>query len=230
MKIIAVIPCLNEERTIIDIVRKSSKYVDKVIVVDDQSIDKTVSISIKEGAKVFQTSGKRGAGKALWLGIRSALKDDADIIVTLDGDGQHNPDDIPRLLNFCSKYDSVIASRFLDSTTKMPLYRRLGIWLITFVYNLGSSVKVKDSQCGLRAFNSYVFKTISIEDKGFGYSTEVLVKLRQKGYSIKETPCIVYYDKVFGNNSTINPISHGISVLLDTIKWRFQCEVLRKLN
>lgn len=224
-KIVASIPCYNEEKTIGNIVSRCRNYVDEVVVVDDQSEDDTSRVSLEAGAIVVITQGKHGPGKAYSAGISKALELGADIIVTLDGDGQHDPEEIPNLLKYLKDNDVVITSRFLDNRTKMPLYRRLGNWIITFIYNIGTDKVVTDSQCGFRAFRRNVFNVIRITETGFGYSTELLIKLRCSKLFVREIPaCVKYFDE-FSSNSSMNPISHGFSVLKDTIKWRVKCEL-----
>jgi glycosyltransferase involved in cell wall biosynthesis len=221
----AVIPCFNEEKTIGNIVEQCLKYVDEVVVSDDQSTDRTVAVAMQNKAIVYQTSGEHGPGKAYRMGIEYALRRGADIIVTLDGDGQHDPKEISKLLKQLEKYDMVITSRFMDDLTHMPFYRRVGIWLITVAYNFGSQTKIKDSQCGLRAAHASLFNNLHLEENGFGYSVEMLVKARAYGYRIVEIPTTVKYHKTFKENSSSNPIKHGLQVLFDTIKWRIRCEI-----
>jgi len=226
VKVVVSIPCYNESKTIGNIIARCKKYADEVVVVDDQSEDDTSLVALNSGAVLVITSGKHGPGKAYALGISKALELGADIIVTLDGDGQHDPEEIPNLLSGLSSNDVVITSRFLDDSTRMPLYRRVGNWIITFVYNVGSKKIVTDSQCGFRAFRSKVFEDIKLTERGFGYSTELLIKLRCSKLIVEEIPaCVKYFDD-FSNNSSMNPMSHGLSVLKDTIKWRVKCELL----
>lgn len=224
--IVAVIPCYNEELAISNIVKQCLRYVDAVVVADDQSTDNTIAVAIRSGAVALQTSGQHGPGKAYRMGITHAIKMNADVIVTLDGDGQHDPDEIPKLLKQLQHCDMVITSRFMDNLTHMPFYRKVGIWLITTAYNFGSQTKIKDSQCGLRAAYASVLYDIKLTENGFGYSTEMLVKARAKGYSIVEIPTIVKYHNEFNQNSSLNPLLHGLEVMLCTLKWRIRCEFL----
>jgi glycosyltransferase involved in cell wall biosynthesis len=224
MKSIAIIPAYNEDQIIGEVVSQTLQYVDSVIVINDQSTDDTVNEAIFTGATVKFTKGNRGAGKATRQGILLALVYGADAVVTLDGDGQHNPGDIPQMLKLLERFDIVLASRFMDIPTNIPAYRRFGVKVITFAYNFGYGYKISDAQCGLRAFRSTVFENIEIEEDGFGFSTETLIKARSKGFKITEMPTTVKYHKEFRQNSTLNPIKHGLSVLFCTLKWRFKIE------
>ena len=166
-KVVAAIPCFNEQNFIGDIVTRAKKYVDRVIVIDDASTDDTGKVAQVAGAEVIRHETRRGAGAATKSGFQAAKKGDVDILLTLDGDGQHNPDEIPKLLApiLNGEADLVIGSRFLESTqltrlpqrtqptklTNIPRYRKFGIDVITWLYNFGSKMKVSDSQSCFRA-------------------------------------------------------------------------------
>jgi len=229
MHTIAVIPAFNESKTIADVVSKVLNHVDSVIVVDDQSSDGTETLAFEAGADTITTIGKRGAGKAIRNGIDLALHQKAEAIVLIDGDGQHNPNDISDMLRYLKSYDVVITSRFMDKLvlTNVPAYRKFGIWMITFAYNFGAKFKVRDSQCGLRAFRANVLKDMNLQENGFGYSTEMLVKARATGFKIIEIPTVVHYHQDFKMNSSLNPVIHGLDVLFMTLKWRILCEVFK---
>jgi len=213
MKIIAVIPCLNEERFIAAIVSGALPHVDRVLVVDDGSTDATSSVAREAGAEVISHAIRMGAGAATRSGFEAALQRGADIVVTLDGDGQHNPAEIPLLLQplLQDNADFVIGSRFINHETNIPAYRKLGVDFITWMYNLGSKVTVTDAQSGFRAHSRKLLKSIAITHDDFSFSVEVLVKARKKGFRISEVPVTcVYHDR----GSTSNPVLHGFSVMI----------------
>lgn len=211
MKIIAVVPCLNEEKFIGDVVARALKHVDKVIVVDDGSTDATAAIAKKAGAAVISHHSRRGAGAATRSGFEAAIQRGADIVVTLDGDGQHNPAEIPLLLRpvLHDEADLVIGSRLVERATNIPVYRRFGIDIITWMYNVGSKVKVTDAQSGFRVHSRKLLESIAITRDDFSFSIEVLVQAREKGFHIEEVPIsCLYHDQ----GSTSNPILHGLGV------------------
>jgi glycosyltransferase involved in cell wall biosynthesis len=216
--IIAVIPCFNEQKTIGRIVKDSLRFVDRVIVVDNLSTDGTTFEAADNGADVLTCSVK-GAGAATRAGIQDALKMGADIIVTLDGDGQHYPSDIPAVVKpIKDKHsDAVIGSRLLNND--IPLVRRIGIEAINFTYNVGHE-RITDSQSGFRAFTWGVAKSALITELGFGFSTEFLIKARQRKFRILEIPISCSYD---GDCHSMNFMEHGLSVVFCTIKWRIKC-------
>lgn len=224
MKVVAVIPCYNEEKTIADIVNRTARYVEKVIVADDCSIDNTANIASEAGANVVRGKFQQGFGGNMMSGIKSALANGKpDIVVTLDGDGQHNPDEIPQVIEpiMNGQVDIVIGSRFMGNYNA-PRYRKFGIDVITWLYNVGDKQKITDSQSCLRAYKREVLEVINLEECGFGLSTEVLIKARAYGFRIKEVPISCIYHKEFSMNSSMNPIKHGLGVALCTIKWRLR--------
>ena len=219
-KIIAAIPCLNEEAFIGDIVTRAKKYIDKVIVVDDGSTDNTFEAAQAAGAEVIKHKTNQGAGAATKTAFEVAKRSHTDILVTLDGDGQHNPDEIPQLLApiLNEEADLVIGSRFLKSNLRqMPKYRKFGIDVITFLYNFGSKVRVSDAQCCFRAQNRKLIEAVNITEAGFGFSVQVLIQVRKKGFTIKEVPISCIYHS---QSSSLNPVTHGLGVAFNVIKLR----------
>lgn len=216
MKLVC-IPAFDEEKSIEDIVKKSLQYVDKVIVCDDGSNDKTAKIAREAGAQVISHKKNKGYGAAIITLFDVARKENADIMVTIDGDGQHNPDQIPVLIDTLTEHnvDVVIGSRFLDQSTKHPGYRKHGIKIITSASNLGTDLKVSDSQSGFRAYSKNAIDSIRPTETGMSVSTEILLKISNKGLSLAEVPISVSY----GDTSTQNPVPHGITVLMNTLRF-----------
>lgn len=227
---ITVIPCYNEDRTINSIVSLARQY-STVIVSDDNSTDYTIDRAEKAGAViVFNFTDKRGAGLATSRGIDWAKKmSNENIIVTLDGDGQHYPENIPIVVKPIEEgqADLVIGSRFLkDYKYKVPKYRKLGIDIITWLYNVGHKKKITDAQSCFRAYSREVITNVDITEPKFAFSVEILIKARAKGYKITEVPIECIYHNDFKMNSSLNPIIHGLSVALATIKWRLKLELI----
>jgi len=139
-------------------------------------------------------------------------------MVTLDGDGQHNPGQIPLLIDAISAHnvDVAIGSRFLDDTTKASGYRKTGIKIITSASNYGTNFKVSDSQSGFRAYSKDAIDAIHPTEQGMAVSTEILLKISNKGLSIAEVPITVSYE---GDTSEQHSVSHGVGVLMNTIKY-----------
>jgi len=217
--IIAVIPCSNEGQFISDVVTKTRQYVDKVIVIDDGSTDNTTEAAEAAGAEVVRHTKRQGAGAATRSGFEAAKANNADVLVTIDGDGQHNPDEVPVVLApiLTDNADLVIGSRFIEPKTNIRAYRKFGIDVITWLYNFGSKVKVTDSQSCFRAHNRKVIDGVNITENGFGFSVQVLIQARRKGFVIKEAPISCIYHS---QGSSLNPVVHGLSVALDVVKLR----------
>lgn len=226
MKTIAIIPCLNEEHFISDVVVETAKHVDKVIVIDDGSTDATARLAREAGAEVISHPSSRGAGAATRTGFVAALKSGADIVVTLDGDGQHDPREIPLLTKpiVDGTSDLVIGSRFL-AEAKVSFYRKFGIDVITFLYNIGHRVKIDDAQSGFRAYSRKAIDCIDITYPGFGFSIETLVQVRKHGLTISEVPVTcIYHD----SGSTEHPVTHGLSVTWAVVSIRLVHELFRR--
>lgn len=225
-KVIAAIPCLNEEQFIGDIVTRARAFADMVIVIDDGSTDNTAESAEKAGARVIKHAARRGAGAATRTAFEVAKEYNADVLVTLDGDGQHNPDEINQVLApiLRGEADLVIGSRFLQTNLKnVPKYRKFGIDVITWLYNFGSKVKVSDSQSCFRAHSRRLIETINITEDGFGFSVQVLVQARTKNFVIKEVPVSCIYHL---QGSSLNPVVHGLVVAWGVVKMRFRNELL----
>ena len=218
MKITIGIPAYNEEKNIASIITKLKNITDSIIVCDDGSSDMTSEISKNLGAVVISHKKNMGYGAAIRTIFQKSVELDSDILVTFDADGQHRIDDISKILQPLenNEADIVIGSRFLDNESKVPNYRKIGIKVITQVTNASLKKKLTDSQSGFRAYNKQALTQISPSEMGMGISTEILIKASNKGLRIAEIPItILYHDDA----STHNPVSHGTSVLVSTIKF-----------
>jgi glycosyltransferase involved in cell wall biosynthesis len=217
MKLVG-IPTFNEEKTIGNLVKKSLQYSDKVIVVDDGSNDNTAQIAKQSGATIISHQKNQGYGASVIALFDRARQEGADILVIMDGDGQHDPEQIPLLINTLEEnnVDVVIGSRFLDKTSQTPGYRKRGIKIITSAANFGTDFKVTDAQSGFRAYSKRAIESIHPTETGMAVSTEILLKISNKGLSVAEVPITVSYN---GDSSTEHPVPHGITVLMNTLKF-----------
>ena len=219
MEIIIGIPAFNEEKNIAGIIAKLKKVTDKIIVCNDGSVDLTSSISKGMGAIVIDHQKNLGYGAAIRSIFLKAKEMNGDILVTFDGDGQHRVDDIKKVVEPIENgvSDLVIGSRFLDDSEKeVPKYRKIGIKVITKITNATIKKQLTDSQSGFRAYSKKVLNELSPSELGMGISTEILIKASSKEFRISEVPIKIFYD---GNTSTHNPIRHGSSVIISTIKY-----------
>ena len=219
MKIAIGIPAYNEEKNIASIITKLKKITDSIIVCNDGSSDLTGDIARDLGALVINHPKNLGYGAAIHSLFLKAKELDFDVLITFDGDGQHRIEDVNSVFEPIKNkmVDIVIGSRFLHKKSEeIPNYRKFGIKMITKVTNMSIKEKLTDSQSGFRAYSKRVLKEITPSDRGMGVSTEILIKANNLGLKIAEVPIKVRYD---GDTSTHNPVSHGTSVILSTIKF-----------
>ena len=219
MKIIVGIPAFNEEKNIASIITKLSTIADTILVCDDGSTDLTATIAKKIGAVVIKHEKNLGYGAAIRSLFLKAKDLDGDVLVTFDADGQHRIDDIENVIKpiVNQEADLVIGSRFLDESEKeVPQYRKVGIKVITKITNASIKKQLTDSQSGFRAYSRKIISELNPSETGMGVSTEILIKASSKDFRIAEVPIKIIYE---GNTSTHNPITHGSSVIISTIKY-----------
>jgi glycosyltransferase involved in cell wall biosynthesis len=215
------VPAFNEEKTIAKVVLKAQEYADKVVVCDDGSTDMTAEIAERLGADVVRHERNLGYGAAIQSLFRRARELDADVLVTLDADGQHDPREVPKVVKpiLNGAADVVIGSRFLGewAAYAMPWYRRAGVKFITRLVNNSGKHAVGDAQSGFRAYNRESLEKLTLLENGMGVSVEVLVNARKQGLRIVEVPAACSYSRGV-KNSTHNPIRHGASVIMSILK------------
>ena len=215
------IPAFNEEKTIARVVLEAQKYADKVVVCDDGSSDLTGEIALRLGADVVRHERNLGYGAAIQSLFRRARELDADVMVTLDADGQHDPREVPKVVKpiVDGVADVVIGSRFVDERAAyaMPWYRRAGVKFITRLVNNSGKHAVRDAQSGFRAYSRESLEKLTLLENGMGVSVEVLVNARKQGLRIQEVPATCSYSRDV-KNSTHNPIRHGVSVVMSIVR------------
>jgi glycosyltransferase involved in cell wall biosynthesis len=215
---VACIPAFNVEKTIGGIVKESLLHVDKVIVCDDGSTDNTARVAEENGAEVIKHERNYGYGAALITLFEKAREKNADIMVTLDGDGQHIPEFIPRLVAPLSYQgvDVVIGSRFLGGDSSAPRFGTHGIKIVTAATNIGNNIKVTDAQSGFRAYSKRAIQLIHPTEYGMAASTEILTKVANKRLKLVEVPIVISYD---GTESFSPKIPSGVKVLMNVLKF-----------
>jgi glycosyltransferase involved in cell wall biosynthesis len=212
MKSIVIVPAFNEQAAIEGVVRKSLKYVDEVLVIDDGSSDSTSEIAENAGARVIRHP--RNLGKGVSLKDAFSQVRDYDVVVTIDGDGQHDPDEIPKLILPIKENnaDFVNGSRYLNGFEEnTPAYRRVGQKVLDIATNVSAGTSLTDSQSGFRAFSKNAVGCFRFRDTGFGIESEMIADGADNNLKIVEVPITVRYD--VENSSTKGPITHGFGVL-----------------
>lgn len=184
IKVCAVIPFYNERDFIQDVITETLNYVDKVIAVNDGSTDGTEKLITEfERVQIISSDHNYGKGNALQIGFDESIKQNYNIIVTLDADKQHNPEYIPKLISYLTEFDCVIGNR-LDDLEKMPLTRIMSNKLTSLLLTLKTGQRIVDSQCGFRAYKSNLLKAIKTFSYGFEAESEMIVYASRLGYKI----------------------------------------------
>ena len=210
ISVLAGIAAYNEASYIGSIVLQARQYVDEVIVVDDGSNDNTAEVATLAGATVVRHGENRGKGAAIQSILAEAKKRNPDILVLLDADSQHDPNEIPTLIKPISDgFDLVIGSREAQEE-KTPRYRRIGKKVIFRSSRLASKTDVYDSESGFRALSPKAINELELKEEGFAVESEMITRAADKNLKITEVPISNIYTK---DGSTLNPIKHGINVL-----------------
>jgi hypothetical protein len=225
--VIAAIPAYGEADSIGDVIRAAAEHVTTVLVVDDGSDDDTAERARQAGAIVVRHGSNRGYGAAIQTAFEIAYERQGDHLVTLDADGQHDPEDIPKLVRAQREEDAsvVIGNRFADDAdSAVPMYRRIGLGIINAMTNLSMSRIhpsgwVGDTQSGFRAYDSAMIEAVAEADSigdGMSASTDILDLAQQSGYAIADVGSEITYD--VENSSQSNPVIHGGSVVANVLR------------
>lgn len=213
--IVACVPAYNEERDLGPVVIRTSKFVDRVIVCDDGSTDLTSEVARRLGCDLIVHSRRQGKGVALKDLFERALELEEDVIITLDGDGQHHPDNIPALVNpiLNGDADIVVGSRFLGKSKSVPFHRVVGNNVMTTFTRLLSDESFEDltdSQSGFRAYSRKVLEYVKVREQGMGVDSEILVSASGGAFKVIEVPISVSY--IGREGSTFGSVHHGLDV------------------
>lgn len=210
-EIFVVIPAHNEERFIGSVVLTALEYASRVIVVDDGSTDFTSDVARAAGAEVIRLEKQGGKGQALNAGFRYMRQMDARVVVTIDGDAQHDAREIPLVAEpvLAGKADIVIGSRFLTVRSHIPWWRKIGQAVLTWTTNTLSGSHVTDSQSGYRAFSPRAIELMMFRMPGLSAESEMQFLIDQYHLNVTEVPVHVQY--LDGNKR--NPVRHGLQVI-----------------
>ena len=204
-------PAYNEAKAIGQVLDKISPMVQanqwELIVVDDGSADATGQIAAQHGAKVLTHPHNMGYGASLKTGLHEAS---GDVVVIMDSDGQHDENDVPRLLEHIGQYDMVVGQRGKDSHSAW--IRRPGKWVLEKVANILVGQKIPDINSGLRAYKKQLLlKLVHLMPDGFSFSTTSTVAYFSMKFRIKYVPIKVNQRT---GNSTVNQVRHGTETIL----------------
>jgi len=215
-KIIAVIPAYNEESRIGNVINGVLGFVDKAVVVNDASGDNTSIVSRDKGACVIDLPENKGVGFATRVGCEHALSLGAEIIVTIDADGQHDPRDIPKLIEPIINGEAGIAFGIRPRDKRMPLAKRIANALLYLVTKVTFSSDIKDPLTGFHAFTKDCYHRLSLESSGYEIVVEFVYKTLAN--KIKHKQAIV--ETIYNNKDKGMKKRHGFKVLIFILKWR----------
>ena len=212
------LPAYNASKTIVALTQRIKQLGCDVIVIDDGSTDETARLSTQAGAFVMSHVSNRGKGAALRTGIAFALRSSYHVIATLDSDGQHDPEDLPRLVAAAGGGEPVVVighRQFLG--TEMPPARRRTNQFMSSVVSRLAGQRIPDSQCGFRAISRQALLSLPLSSCRFELETELLLVAARRRIPIVSVPIRTIYDN---HVSHIHPIVDG---------WRFVCLIIRHL-
>jgi glycosyltransferase involved in cell wall biosynthesis len=223
--ILVLIPAFNAERTIGDVVRgvKAVSPRLSVLVIDDGSGDGSARAAEEAGATVVSHSGNMGKGAALRTGFGLFLEGSYKAVITLDADGQHRPEEIPRLVDCWLKEraDIVVGTR-KRSVGNMPLLRIMTNTISSWLVSLSAGKRIPDSQSGYRLITRSVIERVRTSSRGYGAESEILIKAASMGFNIGEAPISTIYEQ---EKSYIHPLKQPLlfmGLILKSLFWRFE--------
>ena len=214
----ALIPTFLEGNHIAEVVNRTLKHLDLVLVVDDGSTDETAALAKKAGAKIIRHSVNSGKGAAIKTGFRELQLRGVRYVLILDGDGQHRPEEIPRFLEAANQSQSpfLLGSR-MDDVEKMPLIRRLTNRFMSSQISRVCGQSIPDTQCGFRMIHTDLIPSLFSESNAYDYETEMILIASREGFRISSVPIsTVYSDEV----SKIHPIKDTLRFFKLMAKYR----------
>ena len=222
MRTCALIPAFNEARHIAAVVEAAKRYVERVVVIDDGSRDGTAEIAAVAGAACLQLPSNRGKGSALQIGITFAHSQGFTHVVTLDGDGQHLPEDIPAMIRVAEETGAelIIGTRTFDSA-QMPRARFYSNTIGSRVASLLVGREIRDSQCGFRLMRLDRLCALKLRSRRYEFEMEVLIKMARSGCTIAHAPVRMVYDQR-RERSKMKPIRDTVRICLCSLAFLFE--------
>jgi len=197
------IPAFNEGEYIADVVKGTLRSVSRVLVVDDGSADRTVPIAEEAGAEVICHQDNRGKGAALRTGFEALLEDGSEAIVVLDGDGQHDPAELPAFIKCAEESGAgIVVGNRLAESAGMPRIRYWTNRTMSIILSWLSRQKIPDSQCGYRLIRREVLERINFTTENYDLESEMLILASRIGFKIDSVPIKTIYT---GQVSEIKP-------------------------
>jgi len=219
MHVCLLLPAYNEAKTIGQVVREASEFVNDVLVIDDGSVDKTAQIAEEASGKVIKHSTNLGKGMALRTGFDYVSQKGYDLIATMDSDGQHQPSDLPRFIDYFknNKPDIIIGARIHDRI-KMPRHRRFNNWLVSSVGSALCGQEVKDFQSGFRLIRTEVLRSVELHTERYETESELLIKAGRIGFKIQSIPINTIYNAEVSNIKPLREMRLFTKLLINSLK------------
>jgi UDP-N-acetylglucosamine---dolichyl-phosphate N-acetylglucosaminyltransferase len=210
-----VIPAYNENKHISDVIKKTKKYCKNIIVIDDGSKDDTYDLAKDLNVYVLKNIVNMGKGAALKTGCDYAIKQNAKLIIVMDSDGQHNPEDIPNIIKKIENNDILFTYRKFSKD--MPFVLKLGNMMINRFTRLLYRINLKDTQCGFRAFTSIAYKKIRWNASDYSMESEMIAKAGKHKLKYVEYPIETIYSDKYKGTTVID----GFKIIFNMIKLKF---------
>ena len=219
MHVCLLLPAYNEAKTIGQVVREASEFVNDILVIDDGSVDKTAQIAEETGGKVIKHSTNLGKGMALRTGFDYVSQKGYDLIATMDSDGQHQPSDLPRFIDYFknNKPDIIIGARIHDRI-KMPRHRRFNNWLVSSIGSALCGQEVKDFQSGFRLIRTEVLRSVELHTERYETESELLIKAGRIGFKIQSIPINTIYNAEVSNIKPLREMRLFTKLLINSLK------------
>ena len=183
MRVLVAIPAFNETQTIARVIEGARQFLPDILVVDDGSVDDTGAVAAAAGATVRRLAANQGKGAALKAGFSYAREHGYDYVVTLDGDGQHDPADIANVLPLLHDFDLILGNR-MDDSRPIPWLRLAANRIANLCVSLACWRKIEDSQTGFRAYSVALLRTLRLDGSRYDLETEVIIKAARAGLRI----------------------------------------------
>jgi glycosyltransferase involved in cell wall biosynthesis len=218
-----IIPAYNEEETIKTVVEQVQKFCSNVIVINDGSQDRTRKEAENAGALVVDHVINLGVGASIETGFNVALRHGVDVVVSLDADTQHDPAEIPKLIEPILKgeADIVIGSRLLKGAETMPIIKKIGNRFLSWVASALCGSSITDSQCGYRAYSPRVLRKLTPLPKGYSWASDILTKAGKYNFKVKEVPIKTIYDRNL-KRAKGTDVFVGLKILLDLLRSKLE--------
>jgi glycosyltransferase involved in cell wall biosynthesis len=217
MRVCVIIPAYNESNTIAGIVKDIRSRNLDVLVVDDGSVDNSAHLARDNGATVLRNTSNMGKGASLIRGFDFALKNNYDAVITMDGDGQHMVEEIPKFVTKCeSSTCHIVVGNRMNNVCKMPCIRILTNRFMSWMISKVAKQRIEDTQCGFRLLKKDVLEKVKFETNKFEIESEILIKAAKEGFNIDSIPIQSVY---VGEASHINPIKDTLRFIKFIFKY-----------